>query len=182
MKKKQKGLTVFDNAAQQSLLWGSASSSAFSQRNGRADFFLFRPRSYDTASSHPPAPCPSGPEGIIHCLSLKSRGEAGTVSRVLPTAQLHPRGAGTRTRPPAGERRDRDTCSPCRAGTCKWKYVGREGEKDTDSTIKVFIGFLMGLKEKKIVAGGEEGGDGEECFGFVLPTVMVRNIICNIRK
>lgn len=60
--------------------------------------------------------------------------------------------------------------------------MGREGEKDTDSTIKVFIGFLMGLKEKKIVAGGEEGGDGEECFGFVLPTVMVRNIICNIRK
>lgn len=26
--------------------------------------------------------------------------------------------------------------------------------------IKVFIGFLMGLKEKKIVAEGEEGGDG----------------------
>lgn len=50
--------------------------------------------------------------------------------------------------------------APCRAGTCKWKYVGREGEKDADIMIKVFIGFLMGLKEKKIVAEGEEGGDG----------------------
>lgn len=58
------------------------------------------------------------------------------------------------------------TRSPLQGWDTQMEICGQGRRKRYRLQIKAFLGFLMGLKEKKIVAGGGEGGDAGGMFRF----------------